>query len=83
LIEIIDLDSSISTIDVIPDYTNKTRIVGFFKLGFLVSNFDNWINHLTRSNVEFYGDVVMDETTGNKIAIILDPDGNRIQIFEK
>ncbi len=83
LIELIELDRAISLKDAVPDYTNKTRIIGFFKTGFLVSDFDQWIDHLTRNKVEFYGNIVTDNITGKKMAIVIDPDGNRIQIFEK
>ena len=59
------------------------RVTGFFKIGFLVTEFDMWIDHLTNEKVDFYGNIVTDDTTGKRMAIITDPDGNRIQIFEK
>ena len=83
LIELIELDKAVSSKDVIPNYTNKTRIVGFFKSGFLVTDFDKWIDHLTMNKVDYYGNIVTDDNTGKKMVIITDPDGNRIQIFEK
>ena len=66
LIELIELDNAVSSKDVVPNYTQKTRIIGFFKTGFLVSDFNQWINHLTAEKVDFYGDVVNDNTTGKK-----------------
>ncbi|HMC00322.1 MAG TPA: VOC family protein [Flavobacteriaceae bacterium] len=83
LIELIELNNAVSVEDAIPNYTNKTRINGFFKIGFLVSEFDKWIEHLTQHNVDFYGNVVNDPTSGKRMIIITDPDGNRVQIFEK
>ena len=83
LIELIELKSAISPRDVVPNYNNKTRIVGFFKIGFLVADFEKWINHLTQLKVDFHGKVVTDNISGKKMVIIKDPDGNRIQIFEK
>ena len=59
------------------------RVTGFFKIGFLVTEFDMWIDHLTNEKVDFYGNIVTDHTSGKRMAIITDPDGNRIQIFEK
>ena len=83
LIELIELDSSLSTKSLLKDHPKKTKIDGFFKFGFLVSEFDKWVENLRQSKVEFYGSVVTDNLTGKKILIIKDPDGNRIQIFEK
>ena len=81
-IELIELDSAISIEDV-PYYTSKTRVKGFFKTGFLVSDFNKWMRHLTNKEVNFHGSVVTDDTNGKRMVIIKDPDGNRIQIFEK
>ncbi|MFY0601146.1 MAG: VOC family protein [Cyclobacteriaceae bacterium] len=83
LIELIELDNAVSPKDAIPDYSSKTRLIGFFKTGFLVSNFDKWMIHLESQNIKFHGQIVTDEKTGKKMAIVKDPDGNRIQIFEK
>ncbi|MFT7234233.1 MAG: catechol-2,3-dioxygenase [Cyclobacteriaceae bacterium] len=83
LIELIELDNAVSSKEVVPNYTNKTRIIGFFKTGFLVSDFSKWIKHLATEKVDFYGDIITDDKTGKKMMIITDPDGNRIQIFEK
>ena len=83
LIELIELNNAIYPKDAVPNYSSKTRIIGFFKTGFLVTNFDEWINHLTSEKVDFYGDIIIDNSTGKRMVIITDPDGNRIQIFEK
>jgi len=83
LIELIELDSSLSPIDLLENHPKKTRIDGFFKFGFLVSEFDTWVEYLKQSKVEFYGSVVTDNLSGKKMLIIKDPDGNRIQLFEK
>lgn len=82
LLELIELASSISAKTAIPDYTNKTRVQGIFKVGYKVADFDAWLSHLTESEVEFHGDVVVDELSGKRMVILKDPDGNRIQIFE-
>ena len=83
LIELIELDKAQAAKDIIPNYTTKTRIEGFFKIGFSIANFDTWIKHLKLKKVEFHGTVVTDKTTGKRMVIIKDPDGNRIQFFEK
>lgn len=83
LIELIELKSSVSPEKIIPNYTAKTRVQGFFKFGLLVSNFDDWIRELTKLKVNFHGRVVKSEETQKRMVIIKDPDGNRIQLFEK
>jgi len=83
LIELIELDKAVNLEAIVPNYNNKMRTIGFFKIGFLVTDFDNWIDHLANKKVDFYGSTVTDDTTGKRMAIITDPDGNRIQIFEK
>lgn len=83
LIELIELDKAVNIKDVVPSYSNKMRTVGLFKIGFRVTEFDKWIDHLTNEKVNFYGSIVTDDITGKKMVIITDPDGNRIQIFKK
>ncbi len=82
-LELIALKSALNAEDVIPNFNNKTRLVGIFKFGFRVNDFNHWEKHLKANNVNIYGDVVEDPTTGKKIVIVLDPDGNRVQLFEK
>ncbi|MEP1031972.1 VOC family protein [Ekhidna sp.] len=83
LLELIQLDRAVQPKDVLPNFTKKTRMNGFFKIGFKVSDFEKWIDHLEKSKASFSGNIVSDPLTGKKMIIITDPDGNRIQIFEK
>jgi len=41
------------------------------------------MEYLKIEKVNFYGNIITDDTTGKKMAIILVPVGNRIQLFEK
>ena len=50
--------------------------------GFSVQNFDSRVKQLTSNGVVFQGKVVTDSKTLNRMVIVLDPDGNRIQLFE-
>ena len=83
LIELIELKSSLSPKTLLENHPKKTKINGFFKLGFLVPEFDKWIDSLKQSDVEFYGEVVIDDLSGKRMQLVMDPDGNRIQLFEK
>lgn len=82
-LELIELSSAITPEEFIPNYTQKIKIIGLFKFGFEVENFDQWIEYLTSENVQFNGGVVIDEESNKRMTIILDPDDNRIQLFER
>ena len=81
-LELIELGSAVSLSENLPGYTSKTRTIGLFKIGFRTKDFDHWLNHFEEKNVSFNGDVVTDPVTQKRMMIILDPDGNRIQVFE-
>jgi len=82
-IEIIELNSALLPDEILADRPPRTRIAGFFKFGFAVKKFDKWMAHLNATGVNFNGEVVKDPNTDKKMIILLDPDGNRIQLFEK
>lgn len=82
-LELIELASAESPKSVIPNFTAKTRLHGIFKIGYEVQDLDPWIDHLRKLQVQFQGEVVQDPNTNRRMVIILDPDGNRIQLFEQ
>lgn len=83
LLELIELSTALSPAELLSDKPARTRIKGFFKFGFTVSAFDDWMKFLTVSDVNFNGSVVEDPNSGKRMIIMLDPDGNRIQLFEE
>lgn len=83
LIELIELNSSVTPESLLESYPKKTKINGFFKFGFLISEFDKWVNFLKQSKIQFNGTVVIDPISEKKTLLVKDPDGNRIQLFEK
>ena len=80
-IELIELGSAVDPSSLV-DNSGRTRFTGFFKFGVQVSDFDSWWTHLQKLEVTINGSVVTSEE-GKRMVIILDPDGNRIQIFER
>ena len=82
-IELIELGTAVTRDTLLANFPPKTKIQGFFKLGFQVKDFDKWVNHLEKTNVSFYGDIVNDPVSGKRMVLITDPDGNRLQLFEK
>ena len=83
LVELIESVSAVNQKSILKKNPEVMQIEGYFKFGFSISNFDTWIDYLTRTGVEIHGGIVMHNTTRKKMIIIKDPDGNRIQLFEK
>ncbi|NNL93608.1 MAG: VOC family protein [Saprospiraceae bacterium] len=82
-IELIELTSAVAQNEILKDYPNKTKIEGIFKVGYYVSKFDEWVDSLIELDVNFNGDFVKDNLSGKRMLVVFDPDGNRIQFFEK
>ena len=83
LLELIELDNSLSQDEMLENRQKGTKMQGFFKFGLTVAEFDKWFKHLNTLKVEFNGTVVNDPDTNKKMVIVKDPDGNRIQLFEQ
>lgn len=81
-LELIELVSAIDPDEFLTDENKGKRHVGIFKVGFTIPDFDKAIDHIKESPVKLNGDVVTDPVSGKKMIILLDPDGNRIQLFE-
>lgn len=81
-IELIELKDVIR-LDTVLQSAGTNKITGIFKIGFVVDDFDSWMKSIQKQNPEVHGNVVKDHLTGKKMVILLDPDGNRVQFFEK
>ena len=64
-----------------PEYVNRSK--GLFKAGFIIPDFDQHVAEWRENGVNFFGDgeAFYDEALGIHSIILLDPDGNRIQVF--
>ncbi|MEO9967228.1 MAG: VOC family protein [Reichenbachiella sp.] len=82
-LELIELGNAQKPEDLIADFNSKSKITGLFKVGFSVTKFDLWVEHLENAGAQFHGNVVEDPVSKKRMLILLDPDGNRIQIFER
>lgn len=79
LIELLEIDAASN----LNNSTETTQFAqGYFKIGFLIKNFDQMVENLKLNNVVFHGNIVRDEKLQKRMVIIKDPDGNRIQLFE-
>jgi hypothetical protein len=79
LIELMELKGSVSPAEVVKDATAKMQ--GHFKIGFKVSNMDDWLTHIKKIGLES-GQVWKDAETGKRNFMVTDPDGNIIQFFD-
>ena len=80
-LELIETGNSISAEGALSEI-QANRIQGFFKIGLVVDNFDSWMDRAEEFKVAIRGNVVVLEETQTRTVILLDPDGNRIQLFE-
>lgn len=83
LIELIQVDSSLSQSSVLEKHPPRTRIRGFMKFGFHVKDIDGVYQRLKDQNIKFTGRMVTDPVNNKKTFLINDPDDNLIQFFEQ
>jgi catechol 2,3-dioxygenase-like lactoylglutathione lyase family enzyme len=82
-IELIELQDAIDQTKLLKEAGPKAKITGFFKIGFKMEDFDAFVSFIKDHKLETLGEIVTDETTGLRMVILKDPDGNRVQFFEK
>ena len=83
LIELIQVDSSLSGSSILEKHPQKTRIRGFMKFGFVVKDIDGLFQQLKDQNIKFTGRMVTDPVNNKKTFLVNDPDDNLIQFFEQ
>ena len=81
-LELIQLHAAIDPSKHVENYSKKTKFVGFFKVGFRMRDFDGLMMNIEKNKIRVQGQVVTDPKSDKRMIILLDPDGNRIQIFE-
>ena len=82
LIELIQVDSSLSKEKILKEQPSRTRIQGLMKFGFVVKDIDGLYKQLKDQNIKFTGRMVTDPVNNKKTFLINDPDDNLIQFFE-
>lgn len=83
LIELIQVDSSLSRKGILAYHSQGTRIRGFMKFGFVVKDIGALFQRLKDQNIKFTGTTVTDAISNKKTFLINDPDDNLIQFFEQ
>lgn len=82
LLELIEVNLSLSRDSILRGKPERTLIRGFSKIGFKVSNLDASLKALKDARVKFFGEVYTDSFSNKRSFLISDPDENLIQIFE-
>ena len=82
-LEIIELNSSIHASSLLDSTQNRVIFQGIFKAGFTIDEFEQKVSAWHDDKIVTKDQVVTDPVSGSRMVILRDPDGNRIQIFEK
>ena len=83
LLELVELKSVLLPSKALESLPQGTRLVGYFKVGFSVADFDTWHQELEKKQVQFYGSTFTDPISGQRSFLVKDPDGNTVQFFEE
>ena len=83
LLELLELNSSVSAKTLLEKNPGKKWVTGIMKIGFKTDDIDLTYDNFKSMNLKFRGGIVTDPDTNKKMFIIIDPDGNYIQFFEK
>ncbi len=78
-LELIEIESSVSATELLQI---NQRLQGLFKVGFSVNGLEPFLDKLKSLNPNFNESIVHDPVTGQRMIVLKDPDGNRIQLFE-
>ncbi|HVO74166.1 MAG TPA: VOC family protein [Ignavibacteriaceae bacterium] len=82
-LEIVQHKESVPVSKFIPDISNPAMIRGYGKIGYMVDNLDEIIKRMKADSVKFIIDPMQNKTSGSKMCIVLDNDGNWVQLMEK
>lgn len=66
-----------------PEVEHPFQIEGLVKAGVFVADAGQWHAYLLEAGVEADANVVTDEALGVRTFVFRDPDGNRVQVFER
>ena len=82
-LEIIEIGSAIHPSSLLENNQNRVIFKGIFKAGFSIDKFDETVSVWQDNGIVTKDQVVTDPISDRRMVILRDPDGNRIQIFEK
>lgn len=79
--ELLQLNGSLSRSSILSGKPSGTQVQGLFKIGFKVTNMDEWVKHLGSVSVTI-PQIWTDSKTGKRNFLVTDPEGNLVQFFE-
>ncbi|MEQ8472659.1 MAG: VOC family protein [Marinoscillum sp.] len=79
---ILDENEDARHLDTVKKHLNIKEIPGIFKFGFVTNQFDDLVKSLKNNGVNFHGSVMYDSILDQRMLVVKDPEGNRIQLFE-
>ena len=83
IIELIAYEGSIGAGDALAEGQHRFALRGIVKIGLFVSDADSVHRLLSATGVDIDDSVGMDEHIAAKTFVFRDPDGNRLQIFQR
>jgi len=81
-LELIEQENAIR-LDNVKLKDGKNRMTGIYKYGFAVNNLDSLFEYVSAKELQTRGGIINDSQAGMKSFILVDPDNNYIQFFEK
>lgn len=82
-LELIQIKGSVSKDSLMTARPKPISLQGIFKFGMYIDGFDEWMLHLRPFITDLENQIVKDPITDMRMLVIRDPDGNRIQLFER
>ena len=82
VLELIEQENAIR-LDNVKLKDGKNRMTGIYKYGFAVNNLDSLFEYVSAKELQTRGGIINDSQAGMKSFILVDPDNNYIQFFEK
>jgi catechol 2,3-dioxygenase-like lactoylglutathione lyase family enzyme len=82
LIELVELAEAAPLETRVPGLKGRYQVYGLFKAGFYVRDLDAEVARLKAKGVQFKGSLFEDPVARARSILVLDNDGNLIQLFE-
>ncbi len=84
LLELVEINTAVTPEEALKGVPDRTRLTGIYKVGFRVRDFDKWNAEFEKNRASYLGiGVVTDPVSSKRMIVYLDPDSNRVQLFEK
>jgi catechol 2,3-dioxygenase-like lactoylglutathione lyase family enzyme len=82
-LELVQHKESVPVSKFIPDISNPAVVRGYGKVGYIVDNLEEIVKRMKAGLVKFIIDPMVNKASGSKMCIVLDNDGNWVQLMEK